>query len=212
MNTKAEAREHIIAFTTYVETHFNNKIKTIWTNNGFEFTINEFYKLKGIIHQTSCIETPEQNGIVESKHQHLLNVTRALLFQANLPHSFWSFALTHVAYLINCIPTPFLHNISPYEKLYGYPCDISNLRVFGCLCYINTIKAHRSKLDPQAHPCIFLGFKPHTKGFLVYDLHSHNITTSRNVVFYENHFPSHNETQSSHSYVSTTPFIHDNTI
>ena len=29
MNTKAEAREHIIAFTTYVETHFNNKIKTI---------------------------------------------------------------------------------------------------------------------------------------------------------------------------------------
>ena len=108
MHTKAEARKNIIDFTAYVETQFSGKIKTIRTDNGFEFSMHDFYALKGIIHQTSCVETPEQNGIVERKHQHLLNVTRALLFQANLPHSFWCFALIHAAYLINCIPTPFL--------------------------------------------------------------------------------------------------------
>ena len=127
MHTKAEARKNIIDFTAYVETQFSGKIKTIRTDNGFEFSMHDFYALKGIIHQTSCVKTPKQNGIVERKHQHLLNVTRALLFQANLPHSFWCFALIHVAYLINCIPTPFLQNISPYEKLYGNSCDISNL-------------------------------------------------------------------------------------
>ena len=167
-----ESRVIIMNFIAFIGTQFDSKVKIIRSDNGPEFLMHDFYASKGIIHQTSCVETLEQNGIVERKHQHLLNVTRALLFQASLPPSFWCYALPHATYLINCIPTPFLQNISPYEKLHGYPCDISNLRVFGCLCYTNTFKAHRQKLDPRAHPCIFIGFKSHTKGYLVYNLHA----------------------------------------
>jgi len=50
--------------------------------------MNNLFSSKGIIHQKTCVETPKQNGIAERKHQHILNVTRALLFQANLPPSF----------------------------------------------------------------------------------------------------------------------------
>lgn len=209
MHTKVETRQIIMEFIAYIEMQFNSKVKIIRSDNGPEFLMHSFYALKGIIHQTSCVETLEQNGIVERKHQHLLNVTHAFLFQANLQHKFWCFALPHVAYLINYIPTTFLHNVSPYEKLYGHPCDISNLRVFGCLCYINTLNTHRHKLDPRDYPCVFIGFKPHTKGYLIYDLHSHNITSSRNITFYEDHFPSFHETQASHtspSSPSPTPF------
>ena len=209
MQTKAEARKIIIDFVTCIETQFNEKVKTIRSDNGAEFLIHDFYAQKGIIHQTTCVETPKQNGIVERKHQHLLNVTRSLLFQANLPLNFWCFALPHAAYLINCIPTPFLNKKSPYEKLYAHPCDISNLRVFGYVCYVSTLKSHRQKLDPRAHPCIFIGFKPHTKGYLVYDLHSHSITTSRNIVFYEDHFPLFPDNQTLptlHTSISPIPF------
>jgi len=42
----------------------------------------------GILHQTSYLHTPQQNGVVECKNKHLLETTRTLL-QSNLPHQFW---------------------------------------------------------------------------------------------------------------------------
>ena len=145
LHNKSEVRQHIINFTVFVQKHFKTNIKMIRTDNGVEFAMSNFYASKGIIHQKSCIETPQQNGIVERKHQHILNVTRALLFQANLPPIFWEFAVNHVVFLINVIPTPLLNNITPHEKLFGKPYDISFLKVFGCLCYASTITAHRKK-------------------------------------------------------------------
>ena len=44
--------------------------------------MKEFYQNKGIMHETTCTNNPQQNGVVESKHG--LNIARALHFQANL--------------------------------------------------------------------------------------------------------------------------------
>jgi len=155
------------------------------------------------------------------KHQHILNVTRALLFQANLPSIFWHFAVLHDVLLINCIPTPLLQNMTPYEKLNGTLYDISSLRVFGYLCYSSTVTSHRKKLDDRVVSSIFLGFQPHTKGYLFLNLQNHKIKISRHIVFYEHHFPykmkdDDNEGPNNlslsvpQSYVSTYDFFSDN--
>lgn len=52
------------------------------------------------------------------------------------------FCTTTCTYLINCIQTPFLNNTSTFENLHKHRCDISIIRVFGCLCYASTITAH----------------------------------------------------------------------
>jgi len=88
MVSKAETRSHITNFIAEIENQFSISVKTIRTDSGVEFLMSQYFYSKGIIHQTTCIETPQQNGIVERKHQHLLNVTRALLFQSSLPLSF----------------------------------------------------------------------------------------------------------------------------
>ena len=74
-----------------INTQFNVSLKHIRTDNGMEFQDTSallFYASKGIVYQKSCVDTPQQNGIVERKHKHLLEVARALLLQANLPQQF----------------------------------------------------------------------------------------------------------------------------
>lgn len=88
MRNKNETHLLLQSFHGYVETQFGRKIKSIRSDNGFEFDMKEFYQNKGIVHETSCIDTPQQNGAVERKHGHLLNVATSLAFPSQLPHSF----------------------------------------------------------------------------------------------------------------------------
>ena len=57
-------------FTNFVENQYNTIIKTLRSDNGTEYVnkiFSDFLKQKEILHQTTCINTPEQNGISERK-------------------------------------------------------------------------------------------------------------------------------------------------
>ncbi|CAN1217084.1 Retrovirus-related Pol polyprotein from transposon TNT 1-94 [Linum perenne] len=189
MNNKSEVRSLIVRFCEMVETHFSVKVKTVRTDNGQEFNFPSFYHSKGIIRQTSCVQTSQQNGRVERKHQHIVAVARSLLFQSSMPIMFWGYAIYHAVHLINRLPTPILSQKTPFEVLFQQPAVYSHLRVFGSLSYVSTLSHSRLKFATRAQPSVFLGFPSDKKAFRVYNLHTHQVQDSRDVKFHETIFP-----------------------
>lgn len=81
MKSKSEAPHLIQCFFKFVKTQFDKKIKENRTDNAKELTLHSFFEEEGTLHQLSCIRIPQQNSVGGWKHQHLLNVARALYFQ-----------------------------------------------------------------------------------------------------------------------------------
>ena len=167
MKSKFDTSILIQNFFHVVTTQFNASIKFLRSDNGPKFAMSSFFTSKGVFHQLSCVETPQQNSIVEMKHQHLLNVARAFRFQVNLPLKFWGYCILTATYLINRIRSPILHNLTPFEKLLGHPPSYSYLKIFGCLCYASTLTRNRTKFDTRAKPCIILGYPNGIKGYFL---------------------------------------------
>ena len=73
---KEEVSSTLKMFFSIVECQFNKQVKIIRIDNETKFTCMKNYFLENeIIFQTSGTGTPQQNGCVERKHQHILNVT-----------------------------------------------------------------------------------------------------------------------------------------
>lgn len=149
-----------------------------------------------MVHYFSCAYTPQQNSVVERKHQHLLNVAKALLFQSNVPLVYWSDCVTAAAFLIN--------KYDSFEKLLHKTPDYSQLKSFGCLVYVSTLEKDRSKFSPRARSCVFLGYPSGYKGYKVLNLDTNTISISRHVIFHETVFPFKTTTQLDHHFFSNT--------
>ncbi|CAN1263050.1 Retrovirus-related Pol polyprotein from transposon TNT 1-94 [Linum perenne] len=184
-------------FVAMVKTQFQKTIKIVRSDPGGEFTstaLHEFYRREGILFQQSCPGVSEQNGLVERKHRHILDLTRAILIQSRVPPQFWVEAIRTVVFLINRQPTPVLDHLSPFEIVYSRSPDYSRLRVFGCTCFVLLPKKDRTKLAAKTVRCVFLGYTNHHKGYLCYDPRQRRIYTAYHVVFQEHLFHYHNPT------------------
>jgi len=87
MKSHSELFSH---FCAEIKTQFNVSIHTLRCDNAKEYLSASFQTYiihNGILHQTSCVDTP-QNGVAERKNRHLLETTGALLFHMNVPKSF----------------------------------------------------------------------------------------------------------------------------
>ncbi|KAJ0550054.1 putative RNA-directed DNA polymerase [Helianthus annuus] len=194
---KSDASQCLINFHKFVEVQFKKQIKRVRSDNGGEFTSNSmmsFYEKNGILLETTCPHTPQQNGVVERKHRHLLETARALRFEANIPKRFWGECILTAAYIINRLPSKVIKNKTPYELVWKQKPVYYHLRVFGCLAYFRNTNTNGDKLEERGKPGIFLGYPQGIKGYKVYDIETKKIIVSRDVFFLENTFPFKNTT------------------
>ena len=192
LKNKSDVCSVFVGFYNFVLNHFSTTIKTLQSDGGGEY-ISKIFQIflldKGITHQLSCPHTPEQNGLAERKHRHIIETSITLLQTASLPPQFWSFACQVAVYLINRMPTSVLNNKSPFELLFKSIPEITHLRVFGCSCFPLLRPYNTTKLQPRTTKCIFLGYAAKYKGYICYEVCHKRVYVSRHVIFDETNFP-----------------------
>ncbi|GIL80331.1 hypothetical protein Vretifemale_9564, partial [Volvox reticuliferus] len=138
------------------------RIKEVRTDREREFVnqaMGDYVSNKGIIHGTTVGYTPKQNGAAECLNRTLLEKTRAMLVESELPQQLWAEALVTANY--------YLRNISPitgakvtlHEAFMCTKPDISHLRVFGCAAYAHVPKEKHNKLQPMSRKGTFVGYE-----------------------------------------------------
>ncbi|KAH9678583.1 retrovirus-related pol polyprotein from transposon RE1 [Citrus sinensis] len=190
MKSKDEVNSLFQRFHKMVTTQFQTQIRVLHTDNEGEYmstSIQQFLKSQGSVHQTTCVGTPQQNGVAERKNRHLLEVVRASLIQAHMPLSYWGEALASASYLINQTLSSSLRFQTPFQVLNDaiMSPNVPNLplHVFGCVAFVHL--PQQDKLSPRALRCVFGGYALHKKGYRCYHPPSRKIYITMDVVFHE---------------------------
>ena len=105
--------------------------------------------------------------------------------EKNMPHCYWVEAVSIAVYIMNRTPTAAVHDMTPEEKFSGRKPDLAHLKVFGCIAYVHVPDELRTKLDPKAEKCVFIGYSLEQKGYKCYNPVMHKLRVSRDVVFDE---------------------------
>ena len=194
LKQKSDVSIVIPNFHSIVQNQFGVTIKSFRTDNArdyFNQILSPYFQSQGILHDSSCVNISQQNGVAKRKIGHLLNTTQALLFQGNVPKSYWGEAVLTATYMINRIPSRMLDNKSPVEILKSfYPhfrtSNGLNPRVFGCTAFVHVHSQHRDKLDPRAIKCVFLGYLSAQKGYKCYNPSARKFYISADSTFTKN--------------------------
>jgi transposase InsO family protein len=129
----------------------NLKIKFLRSDNGGEFTSNEFMYLceeKGIKIQFSTTKTPQQNGVVERKNITVQEMTKTMLNDSKLSDIFWGQAVHTTVHILNRGLIRRNSDKTPYELCKERSGNVKHSGVFGCKCYIKRENKKIGKFDP----------------------------------------------------------------
>ena len=93
----------------WLKLSFPNASKFFRSDNAHECTQYAFQAVLhsyDTVHQLTCSSTSQQNGRVERKLHHILDIVRALLLSVEVPALFWGEVALYVVHAINHIPSP----------------------------------------------------------------------------------------------------------
>lgn len=138
------------------------------TDSGGEFvntSCSHLFQSLGLVHQRTCVHTPHQNGVAETKRKHILEIA-AVRFQGDIPLKFWGYCVIVAVYSINRIPSVALQGKSPYEVLHRRKPNLQHLKVMGCLCFAKKLNNH-DKFATRALADIMMGYSESTIGYKI---------------------------------------------
>ncbi|KAJ4744212.1 Transposon Ty1-GR1 Gag-Pol polyprotein [Rhynchospora pubera] len=188
MRHKSESFDKFKEFKNEVENQLGRKIKVLRSDRGGEYLSHEFgnyLKECGIVPQLTPPGTPQWNGVSERRNRTLLDMVRSMMSQADLPMSFWGYALETATFTLNRVPSKSVEK-TPYELWFKKKPSMSFLKIWGCEAYVKRLVS--DKLGPKSDKCHFVGYPKETKGYYFYNRNENKIVVARYGVFLEKEF------------------------
>ena len=185
LSHKSQVLDKFRQFVHLVETSTGKKVQALRTDNGGEFTstaFSDFCASKGISRELPPPYTPERNGVAERRNRSLLDITRCLLLDKQLPAYLWGEAVKAAAEILNLRSTKRHPNKTPEELFTGKKPTVSHLKIFGSPAFAHVPKvAHRSKLSPRSEQCILLSFDTSAKAYRCFRPSTRKVFISRDI-------------------------------
>jgi hypothetical protein len=144
-----------------VENEMDSRIKCLISDNGGEFTSNEFMdycSIHGIKRKFSVARTPQQNEVVERKSMKVQEMARTMLMDSKLIDIFWTQAVHTIVHIQNRLILRNNTDKTPYELWKGRPTNVKHFRVFGSKCYIKREDGRMGKFDSRVDKGILVGY------------------------------------------------------
>ena len=175
---QAEVMNTIRAFVSLMKTQWGCKV-AIFKLDGEKALGSTFYRFckeEGIEWIESLPYTPEQNGPIERAGKTIIERSRSLMIDAQLPKSLWPEAYKATTYMVNRTPTRIPKQDKPGEYEWIIPIqrmhalttgqdvrpNLANLRLYGCRAYIKRTErdlgSKRDKMEPRAIIGYLVGF------------------------------------------------------
>jgi len=93
---------------------------------GLEF--QGWLKSRGMYHEVTNANTPQENGVAERLNRTILEMTRTMLFGSKLPKSFWIFAVNYTQEILNRLPSQALpDDTTPYQAFHLKKPSVTHL-------------------------------------------------------------------------------------
>jgi hypothetical protein len=176
------------SFIKRVHNEFETIIKKVRSDNGSELKnirIDDLCDEFGIRHQFSAKYTPQSNDLVKRKNRTLIDMTKSMLSEYNVSHSFWTEVINMACYYRNRLYCHPMMEKTPYALLNGRKPNIAYFRVFGCKCYILKKGTRLSKFEKKCDEGFLLGYSSTSKAYRVWNLASGTLEDVHDVEFDE---------------------------
>jgi Reverse transcriptase (RNA-dependent DNA polymerase)/gag-polypeptide of LTR copia-type/GAG-pre-integrase domain len=187
-SSKSDVVSIFAQFKQKVEMLLSHKICVVQCDGGTEYKPLQS-QFPEITFHISCPYTPEQNGLIERKHRHVVELSLASMYHASIPLEYWDTIFESTLFVINRLPTVSNYSVSPFEKLFHQVPEYQYLHTLGCECFPLLRPYNQHKLQPRSESCVFMGYSALHKGYKCLHLPTQRLYISRHVKFNEIYFP-----------------------
>jgi hypothetical protein len=184
--TRASIASSFPIWRKQVELQSGCKLKSLRMDNAAEFLkLAKNLESEGVYAETTVVYTPNQNGVAERLNRTLIQRTKVMLIDADLPQCVWAEAAAAAAYLHNRSPTK-EGTATPQEVWSGKKQNVGHLKVFGCVAFTHVPHVKRHKLDASGVKGIMVGYTESTNQWRIWNPVNNTVQKHTSVHFREN--------------------------